>query len=264
MTQDTAKPKVNTIGLGQDFTVNKVERSLELAGRQLVGELYDTGAFTIDFIDGEKLIWSGRLGNIDGVNVAETYEAQKAADGLFLIAFQNAADALESTAILADWHSGEIVLIRNRVGPKQPGVPAVAQTIRHGRISTQPWIGPRIEHTTELFGRRAMWVYSENDVYEHIYLNATRYAWHCLKGDEYPEADIDPCAMYKVRDNIYLLTFSEKVMTMAAGMLLDFGALRSYCAAIGRDRSTEELSHFTFGAFGRVLSQTDYPDPLVA
>lgn len=264
MTQENENSPANTIGLGQNFTENKAERSEELAGKRLAVDLHDGGSFLIDFQDAGSLTWSGRLGDIDGQGVEERYEAQKVAEDLFLIAFQSAADLLESTAIVADWQSGEIVLIRNRVGPKEPGVPAVAQTVRHGRIAGQEWRGPRIEETRDLLGRRAMWVYSENDVYEHIYLNPSWYGWHCLKGDEFPMADIDPCAMFKVRDDIYLLTFSEKVMTMAAGMLLDFGALRSYCAAIGRDPVTDALSHFTFGAFGKVLSQTDYPDPLVA
>ncbi|TPN85637.1 hypothetical protein FJ987_26835 [Mesorhizobium sp. CU2] len=260
MNEQVAPKSDSALGLGTNFTSNKAERSTELAGLNLVAELDGGQSIAFAFIDGERLSWA------DGTQDAqrsETYEAQKVDDGLFLIAFQHADDARASTSIIADLYSGQIVFIRNVVGVRVGDEPAVAQTVTLGRIGGQPAYGDKIALTSDLFGRRAMWVYSADDVYEHIYLNAEWYAWHCLRGEEYPKADIDPCRMFKLRENIYLLTFSEKVMVMAAGMVLDFAKLRSFCAAIGRDPGTGALTHFTFGAFGKILSQTDYPQPLV-
>lgn len=250
----------SALGLGANFTANKAARSAELAGRKLEIELVDGQAHSFDLIDENELRWSGR----GSAATVEQYEAQKVAEGLFLIAFRHAADSEVSTSMIVDWPSGEVVFIRNVVGPKVGNLPAVEQVVTLGRIAGQPLNGGKFSHTSDLFGRRAMWVYSEDDVYEHIYLNASWYAWHCLKGEEYPLADVDPCQVFKLRDDIYLLTFSEKVMVMAAGMVLDFGKLRSYCAALGRDPVTGQLTHFTFGAFGKILSQTDYPQPLAA
>lgn len=248
----------DALGLGANFTANKAERSGELAGRQLQISLDDGRGVQLVFKDIETLEVSGQHdGSAQG---DQAYEAQKVAEGLFLVAFQHRSDANASTSLLVDLQSGEVVIVSNLVGPKEPGVPAVEQTITGGRISGQSSVGSRIAETADLHGRRAMWVYSHDDIYEHLYLNSEYYAWHCLKGEEYPKADVDPCKMFKLRNDIYMLTFSEKVMTMAAAMVLDFSALRSYCAALGRDPVTDALTHFTFGAYGTILSQTDYPD----
>ena len=260
MTEQQKPASDNALGLGANFTSNKVERSAELAGQSLGIQLNDGRSYGFEFADAEKLQWKTAA---DVVWTDETYEAQKIADGLFLIAVQHSDNTLTSVSIVADLTSGEVVHIGNSVGTRIGDEPAVAQTVTLGKVSGSAGTGAGIGKTSDLFGRRAMWVYSEDDVYEHIYLNADWYAWHCLKGEENPKADIDPCQMFKLRDNIYLLTFSEKVMSMAAGMVLDFAKLRSYCAALGRDPATDALTHFTFGAFGTVLSQTNYPDPLV-
>ncbi|AVA26618.1 MoaF C-terminal domain-containing protein [Rhizobium sp. LEGMi198b] len=250
----------NALGLGANFTANKAERSAELAGRKIDLELSNGQDFSFEFVDAEKMRWSSRGA---AVKRNETYEAQRVADDLFLIAFQHADDLRTSMSVVADLRSGEVVFIQNVVGEKIGNEPAVIQTVTLGRVADQALQGEKIAQTSDLFGRRAMWIYSEDDVYEHIYLNAEWYAWHCLKGEEYPKADIDPCQMFRLREDIYLLTFSEKVMVMAAGMVLDFSGLRSYCAALGRDPATNEITHFTFGAYGMILSQTNYPEPLV-
>jgi hypothetical protein len=251
------------LGLGTNFTSNKAERSAELVGKTLSFELDNGQRHSLKFITVDKLLWSGSERDLA---CEERYEAQKAADGLFLIAFQHHDDDFSSTSVIADLQGGGIVFVRSVVGevsPLQTGVePSVSQTVVPGLISGHGHAGTKIGQTADLFGRRAMWIYSEDDVYEHIYLNADWYAWHCLKGEEYPKADIDPCKTFKLRDDIYLLTFSEKVMVMAAAMVLNFEMLRSFCAAIGKDPSTGELTHFAFGAHGKILSQTDYPVPL--
>ena len=261
MTEPEPPKTDSALGLGANFTANKVQRTAELAGTVLRIGLRDGRNLAFEFTDAENLQVSD---GAQASRTSEVYEAQKVAQGLFLIAYQHAADAMASTSLIADMVSGEIVHIRNVVGERIGDEPAVAQTVTLGQIEGHASNGPGIAVTNDLFGRRAMWVYSEDDVYEHIYLNADWYAWHCLKGEEYPKADIDPCQTFKLRENIYLLTFSEKVMSMAAGMVLDFANLRSYCAALGRDPGSNALTHFTFGAHGTILSQTDYPKPLVA
>lgn len=117
-----------------------------------------------------------------------------------------------------------------------------------------------IERTNDLVGRRAMWVYSDNHAYEHIYLNSGTYAWHCLAGPERSIADVDQTKTYKITDEIYLFFVTETVFPWDGVFVLNFtpGAMTNIGRFFGWDPKPNILSHNTFGARGRILNQTEY------
>ncbi|OPX10176.1 MoaF C-terminal domain-containing protein [Mycobacterium sp. AT1] len=258
MSTDSTTVSEQNLGLGDNFAANKAERSGDLAGRELVLLADGAPRLQLHFHDDRSLSWS-----VDGgATKTDDYEALLVDDGLYLVAVdESGSEPAAASAVIVDLTSGHAVWVRNELGPREPNTPTVRQRTEHLVLGGTEPVGEPFAPTTELAGVRAMWVYSEQDVYEHLYLNSDWYVWHCLKGAEYPLADTDPCVVYKLRDQTYLLTFSEKVITMGASMVLDFGALRSYCAAFGSE-SDAAPTHFTFGAYGRVLSKTEYPNPL--
>lgn len=117
-----------------------------------------------------------------------------------------------------------------------------------------------IERTADLVGRRALWVYSDNHAYEHIYLNAGTYAWHCLAGPEKSIADVDRTETYKLSDTAYVFFVTETSQPWDGVFVLDFtpGASTNIGRFFGWDPKPNIPSHNTFGARGRVLNQTDY------
>lgn len=123
--------------------------------------------------------------------------------------------------------------------------------------------GPAAEHierTGDLIGRRAMWVYSDDHAYEHIYLNHGTYAWHCLSGPERSIADVDQTKTYKIADDIYAFFVTETVFPWDGIFVLNFTP--GTCSNIGRffgwDPKPDVMSHANFGARGRILNQTEY------
>jgi hypothetical protein len=258
-------PPDETLGLGDDFAANRPEATAKLAGRR-----YQvlSGSETIEYVfdDATHLRWRVVPGDGSGGGAftAETYEALNPAPDLYLVTLQHAAAPATSLELVLDTGAGRTLAVHQEVGPKSPGVPAVLQRVGQGWIVGHPAPGPIIRESDELAGVRAMWEYSANDIYEHIYLNSQWYVWHCLAGEEYPLADTDPCTVYKLRSKIYALVFTEKVMTMGAVMVLDYAHMRSYCAALGDSSGGGDAGHFVFGAHGTVLSRTVYPNPLSA
>jgi len=117
-----------------------------------------------------------------------------------------------------------------------------------------------IKRSGDLVGRRAMWVYSDNHAYEHIYLNYGTYAWHCLAGPERSIADVDQTRTYKITDDIYVFFVTETVFPWDGVFVLNFtpGAMTNIGRFFGWDPKPNVLSHNTFGARGRILNQTEY------
>jgi hypothetical protein len=117
-----------------------------------------------------------------------------------------------------------------------------------------------IERSADLVGRRAMWVYSDDHAYEHIYLNHGTYAWHCLAGPERSMADVDQTKTYKITDEIYVFFVTETVFPWDGVFTLNFkpGASTNVGRFFGWDPKPNLPAHNTFGARGRILNQTDY------
>jgi hypothetical protein len=120
--------------------------------------------------------------------------------------------------------------------------------------------GTPIARTADLVGRRALWVYSDDHAYEHVYFNAGTYAWHCLAGPEKSIADVDRTETWKLSDTAYVFFVTETANPWDGVFVLDFtpGAASNIGRFFGWDPKPDVPSHNTFGARGRVLNQTDY------
>jgi hypothetical protein len=114
-----------------------------------------------------------------------------------------------------------------------------------------------------LIGRRVMWVYSEQHAYEHVYLSPQWYTWQRLAGPERGLADTDENSVWQLRPGIYVFTWREKVIPCASVTVADHRdarAIRSHGYLFGLDEAGVDPVHFTFGAFGRLISTTVHPD----
>jgi hypothetical protein len=81
--------------------------------------------------------------------------------------------------------------------------------------------------TDDLVGKRVQYVYSQTEVYEHIYLNQHLYTWQCLRGAEQGLADTDRCHHRLIADDLYLFVWREKVIPTLGVVLVDLSAMRS-------------------------------------
>ncbi len=107
-------------------------------------------------------------------------------------------------------------------------------------------------------------VYSAEHAYEHVYLSPLWYTWQCLAGPERGQADTDENTVYTIRPGIHVFAWREKVIPCAAVTIADHRdakALRSHGVLFGLDETGAVPTHFTFGAHGRLLSNTVHPQP---
>ena len=109
-----------------------------------------------------------------------------------------------------------------------------------------PWQAGAHPHvpTTDLVGRRAEYVYTRTEAYEHIYLNEHLYTWQCLRGAEQGLADTDRCHHRRLGDQLYLFVWREKIIPTLGVVLVDWAA----------ERSTGKLFGYEGSDFGAVVS----------
>lgn len=111
--------------------------------------------------------------------------------------------------------------------------------------------------TKELLGKHVRYRYSPTEVYEHLYLNETFYTWHCLKGVEAGLADTDLCHYFKLRDNLYLFVWQEKVVPTLGVVLLDLARGKTDGKIFGKaDFVDGEFSNFKIGAFVEAINSS--------
>ncbi|MEJ2858810.1 MULTISPECIES: MoaF C-terminal domain-containing protein [unclassified Saccharothrix] len=227
-------------GLAPGFDQNKAR-----AVSDLDGQTFDLAGRRAHFA-GTTVEWAG------GTHPCETFLVD---DALYYAQFH--PGAREAFSLFLDLRKNHALLVTTIIN--HTGTPQVTQKfspIALGGTGTPP------APSNSLIGRRAMWVYSTNHAYEHIYLSPHWYTWQCLAGPEKGLADTDENTTYELRPGIYVFTWREKVIPCAAVTVADHRdatRLRSHGALFGLDEAGTTPTHFAFGAHGRLLSTTIHP-----
>ncbi|NUT91746.1 MAG: molybdenum cofactor biosynthesis protein MoaF [Saccharothrix sp.] len=217
-------------GLAPGFDQNKAPVVDDLDGRA-----FDVDGRRVRFAGGE-VEWDG------GTHPCETFLVD---DELYYSQFH--AGAREAFSLFLDLRARRSLVVTTTVN--DGGTPQVTQDFVASVGGPAP--------STALIGRRAMWVYSTEHAYEHIYLSPHWYTWQCLAGPEKGLADTDENTTYELRPGIYVFTWREKVIPCAAVTVADHRdvtRMRSHGALFGLDETGTTPTHFTFGAHGRLLS----------
>lgn len=246
---------------------NTLPPSYDLAGKRL-GLTYEDGA-------------AGEL-NIkqegDAQFIAPSSEARvpvrvtSLRKGLYFIDYVTAD---ESVTVLADLVSGTALRtdatlptadeaaasLLTRAANGQP-LTAVKTLFRPARVAgSEGAFGfPR---TSELVGKRIRYHYSPTEVYEHIYLNDNFYTWHCLSGVEKGLADTDLCHYFKLRDELYLFIWQEKIVPTLGVITVDLARSKTDGKVFGYAGFEQgNFANFAVGAVANVANYT--PPPVLA
>ena len=251
-------------GLAPGFDANRAPHTTALAGRDIT--IVDGRGTRIRHLFGETgLHWSYTPGEGDETPAQDDdddYIAFEVADGLYFAQFHHRGNPMEAVSLVLDLRDGRALSVISLLGEAAEGRTAVQQFFVPAVIEGAETRGAAACQTTELIGRRALWVYSSVHAYEHVYLSPQWYTWQCLGGPERGQADTDECSTWQVRPGIYIFAWREKVIPCASVTIADhrnINHMRSHGVLFGYDESGTEPVHFTFGAYGRLLSTTVHP-----
>lgn len=235
---------------------NRLPRTGVLAGTSMTVAEDGAAALHVSFHDGESLSWR----RDDGTAGAEWYEAVQVRPEVFYLTIGDAAHPLRAAVLIVNRATGRTLTVSSIIADEPtPGRPRVEQTFVPGVLAGRsPTSGPPAP-TRDLIGLRALYRYSPNHLYEHVYLSSERYAWQCLVGEQRGHGDVDLATTWGLGDDLYVFTFREFLIPVAATWLYDLAAMRTTGTffGLGGDGTVKTAPG---GAFITVLNRAVYPD----
>ena len=251
-------------GLAPGFDASKAPLSNALDGRTFT--VVDDRGTRITHVFGRgKVSWAYEPGASDPTPAAaqtDACEVFEVDDDLYYAQFHHEYLPNEAVSLILDLRSGHALAVLSVLGEATPGATAVQHLFAPSHIEEIRSSGEAPAPTTELIGRRVLWVYSSVHAYEHVYLSPHWYTWQCLAGPEQGLADTDENTVWRIRPGIYVFTWREKVIPCGSVTIADHRdqkALRSHGVLFGAGEVGQKPTHFTFGAHGRLLANTVHP-----
>lgn len=255
-------------GLAPGFDANKAPHTTALSGREINVTAPNGTRIAHRFAD-DEVTWTYSPGEGDPTAPAtdtDAYEAIEVDDDLFYVQFHHRYLPNEAVSLVIDLRAGRVLSIISEILPQaEQGRTRVQHHFGTATIDGIEPTGVEPQPTTALIGRRVEWVYSEIHAYEHVYLSERWYTWQCLAGPERGLADTDENSVWEIRPGIYMFAWREKVIPCASITVADhrdINKIRSHGVLFGLDETGEVPTHFTFGAWGRLISVTHHAPEL--
>ncbi|HET6213595.1 MAG TPA: MoaF C-terminal domain-containing protein [Micromonosporaceae bacterium] len=230
---------------------NRLPRTGELAGTSLTVVQDGADPLPLTFHSGDDVSF------VDG---SGWYEAVEIRPGVYYLTVTDPLRPLWATVLVVNRNTARTLTVRSRIAEEPtPGRPRVDQTFAPGVLAGVEVRGPAPAPTRDLIGLRALYRYSHNHLYEHIYLSSERYAWQCLVGEQRGHGDVDLATTWGLGDDLYVFTFREFIIPVAATWLYDLTAMRTTgtFVGLGADGAVRVAPG---GAFITPLGRVTYPE----
>ena len=272
MSNQTEWVQVGELSEGFVEDSNALEHVDDLAGRSMDLHMDNGWVIRHQFKSGDTLHWEVIGGEGVGENAAENYRATCLRENIYFVDFVKANERATSVSLVLNLAAGKATAVLGYMPTETETMRPVYQRVNDGDLLTPvsatfiqcvidaPYTDAAGHKTTdELVGKRVQYIYSPNEAYEHIYLNANYYTWQCLKGVEKGLADTDKCHCYKIDDNLYLFVWREKIIPTLGVIMIDLNRLKTTGKIFGYNGADfDKLNNFPVGAFATVLNQTSY------
>jgi hypothetical protein len=224
----------------------------DLSGRALTVALDDGPTLELRFEDAQHVTCNG---------VDDPYDAVAVRDDVFFVNLPLTSVEGEALTIVYSSTSHRALAVRSVIGAEDvEGVPRVSQEFWAGVTDGGRPTGDSPGPSRDLIGKRNVYRYSPDHLYEHVYVSSQRYAWQCLEGVQRGHGDMDLSTVWKFQDGLYLFCFREFRIAVASVWLHDLGyALRTtgvFLGLTGDGRS----NHSPGGGHIYPLGSVSYPD----
>ena len=190
------------------------------------------GSLTLNFASGQRVSWTA-----EGVDWAgsgsEHYDGVEVGEGAFWVDISIAERQVESITTIFHPVTGWALAIHSKIHDEHFTTETrVMQTFHAGYVN-----GIRTaelpHETRDLIGKRTLFRYSPNHLYEHIYLSSRRFVWHNLVGEQRGHAAAELSTTFKLEDGLYAFTWREEIIPVGTVFLFDYARGRSTGKFIG-------------------------------
>jgi hypothetical protein len=232
----------------------------DLTGSRLTVRLPAGPTVTYRFRDARTVEWWASGGGWDGRGAVDPYDAVEVGEHATFLDVPFVSSPGESLTTIFSRRTHRALGVHSRILPEPvPDTPQVGQTFWTGAVGDGPPAGPEPAPTRDLIGRRALYRYSPDHLYEHVYLSSQRYAWQCLRGVQRGHGDVDLATTYRFDADLYVFTFREFRIPVASVFLYDMRALTSTGKFLGLTGEGRP-QHTRAGARILPLGSVAYPE----
>ncbi|GAB3119786.1 MoaF C-terminal domain-containing protein [Glaciibacter psychrotolerans] len=234
--------------------------NLALAGTRLGVTLSD--GTTLDFAFGtDAVTWSAAGAITTATGTRDPYDAVAVRDSVVFVNLPLTSIEGEALTLVYSTATQRVSVVHSVIGEQDSsGTPRVKQTFWAGTIDGQSVSGSEPGPSRDLIGKRNLYRYSPEHLYEHIYVSSQRYAWQCLEGVQRGHGDMDLSTVWKFDDGLYLFCFREFRIAVASVWLHDLGYdLRTTGIFLGLNGSGES-EHSRAGGHIYPIGSVAYPD----
>ncbi|WP_291051845.1 MoaF C-terminal domain-containing protein [Herbiconiux sp.] len=247
--------------------------SADLTGRWVELDL-GGDRLRLEFPDAGLARWSspafgtGRAS--DGPASVDPYDAVQVRPGVVFVNLELRSREREAITVIWSTRTGRALVTHSRIRSSEEaaadGEPQVTQTFHPGVLTATEAgpaaapSGPAPAPSRDLIGKRNVYRYSPEHLYEHTYMSSERYMWQCLQGVQRGHGDVDRSTVWKFDDGLYLFCFREFKIAVASVWLHDLGYdLRTTGVFLGLTAS-DAAAHSRAGGHIYPLGAVTYPD----
>lgn len=237
---------------------NRVARSNDLAGRTLVISGAD-GALTLAFGDDGVVTWDA-TGFAWAGSGTDAYEEVPVGDGAYWVDFSLGERRVETITVALHPERGWALIVHSRIHDEGADVETrVMQSFHGGQVEGTSGSAATPAPTRDLIGKRTLFRYSPNHLYEHIYLSSRRFVWHNLVGEQRGHAAAELATTYKLDDELYLFTWREEKIPVGTVFVFDYAGGRSTGKFIGLE-GDGTIANSPGGALIIPFGKSDYAE----
>lgn len=200
----------------------------------------------------------------------DPYDAVQVRPGVVFVNLELASREREAITVIWSLRTGRALVthsrIRSSVESEADGEPQVTQSFHPGVVSATETgraaaaTGAEPAPSRDLIGKRNIYRYSPEHLYEHTYMSSERYMWQCLQGVQRGHGDVDRSTVWKFDEGLYLFCFREFKIAVASVWLHDLGYdLRTTGVFLGLTASGA-AAHSRAGGHIYPLGSVTYPD----
>ena len=220
----------------EDFSAgidtNRLPQTDALEGQTHEITLADGGHVSLAFGAGRTVTWSVTGESWAGSGV-DTYDGVAVGDGAFWVDLNLSQRPVESITAVFQPATGWALLVHSIIhGEDFTTETRVMQTFHPGYVGSHSEV-TLPEETRDLIGKRTLFRYSANHLYEHIYLSSRRFVWHNLVGEQRGHAAAELATTWKLEDGLYVFTWREEIIPVGTVFVFDYARGRSTGKFIG-------------------------------
>jgi hypothetical protein len=232
MTKEESAEWLNMDDFAQGIDTNRLPTTGALAGRSITIEFAEGGSLSVDF-DVDTATWTA-TGVPWAGDGTDGYEAIEIGVGAFWVDFSIAEREVETVTLAFSPPAGWAIAVHSVIhGEDFTTETRVTQSFHPGRLAGGPADVELPAPTRDLIGKRTLFRYSANHLYEHIYLSSRRFTWHNLIGEQRGHAATELATTYKLEEGMYLFTWREVIIPVGTVFVFDYARGRSTGKFIG-------------------------------